>query len=60
VSHGLFEDNHSYLPLLSSDMGILEIKYNDFFPDALKPIIKSIEDASESYSKYSQARLTYT
>ena len=57
--YGIFEENPFYLPLLSPDMGILEVKYNDFFPDVLKPMVKSIEDVSESYSKYSNSRIMY-
>ena len=57
--YGIFEENPFYLPLLTPDIGILEVKYNDFFPDVLKPLVKSIEDVSESYSKYSNSRIMH-
>lgn len=57
--YGIFEPNISYVPLLHADKGILEIKYNDFFPSALKPLLGSLDSVAEAYSKYSTARLAY-
>lgn len=57
--YGIFEKELSYVPLLSPDKGILEIKYNDFFPYALKSLIGTIDSVAEAYSKYSMSRLKY-
>ena len=57
--YGIFEKNPAYVPLLDAGMGVLEIKYNDFLPSALKPLISSIDSAAEAYSKYSTSRLVY-
>lgn len=55
--YGIFEEEPFYIPLISPGMGVLEVKYNDFFPSPLKDLLKSIEGLEESYSKYSMARL---
>lgn len=57
--YGIFEENPIYIPLLTPDKGVLEVKYNDFFPSALKPLLDSLEDVAESYSKYSSSRLAF-
>lgn len=55
--YGIFEEEPFYIPLISPGMGVLEVKYNDFFPSSLKDLLKSIEGLAESCSKYSMARL---
>lgn len=55
--YGIFEKEPFYIPLIRPDMGVLEVKYNDFFPSALKPLLESLASVAESYSKYSMARL---
>ena len=55
--YGIFEKEPFYIPLIRPDMGVLEVKYNDFFPSALKPLLESLANVAESYSKYSMARL---
>lgn len=57
--YGIFAANPANVPLLHADKGILEIKYNDFFPSALKPLLVSLDNVAEAYSKYSTARLAY-
>lgn len=57
--YGIFEQAPAYVPLLHADKGILEIKYNDFFPSALKPLLGNLDSVAEAYSKYSTARLAY-
>ena len=56
--YGIFEKEPFYIPLINPDMGVLEVKYNDFFPSALKPLLESLDGVAESYSKYSMARLS--
>lgn len=55
--YGIFEKNLSYVPLLDPGKGVLEIKYNDFFPSALKSLVTGIDSVAEAYSKYSMSRL---
>lgn len=55
--YGIFEEEPLYIPLQSPDVGVLEVKYNDFFPSALKPLLESLENVAESYSKFSEARM---
>lgn len=56
--YGIFEKEPFYIPLMSPDKGVLEVKYNDFFPSALKPLLESVDSVAESYSKYSMSRLS--
>lgn len=56
--YGIFEKEPFYISLINPDMGVLEVKYNDFFPSALKPLLESLDGVAESYSKYSMARLS--
>ena len=55
--YGLYSNKLSYIPILDNDIGILEIKYNNFIPSTLKNIIQQIDRLSESSSKYSKARM---
>ncbi|MBQ4283911.1 MAG: polyphosphate polymerase domain-containing protein [Lachnospira sp.] len=57
--YGLFEKEPLYIPLLEQDKGVLEVKYNDFFPSVLKPLLAGLDSVEQSYSKYSSARLKY-
>lgn len=57
--YGIFEENPAYVPLLDAGMGVLEIKYNDFFPYALKQLLCGFDFSAEAYSKYSMSRLKY-
>ena len=42
---------------MAPDKGVLEIKYNDFLPAALKPLLVDVDAVAEACSKYSLARL---
>lgn len=57
--YGIYGEQPAYVPLLHADKGVLEIKYNDFFPSALKPLLTKLDSVTEAYSKYSTARLAY-
>lgn len=57
--YGLFQEKPFYIPLLQEDMGILEVKYNDFLPPQLKAAVSRIDSLAEASSKYSKARLAY-
>lgn len=57
--YGLFEKQPFYTPLLQPDVGILEVKYNDFLPPQLKAAVSRIDGLAEASSKYSKARLAY-
>lgn len=56
--YGIFEEEPFYIPLIRPDMGVLEVKYNDFFPSALKPLLESLDNVAGAFSKYSVARLS--
>ena len=57
--YGILDEAPMYYPLLSSDKGVFEIKYNDFFPAELKELLVSLKDTPEAFSKYSTSRLSY-
>lgn len=54
--YGLFSKDLSFIPLLEGDLGILEVKYNDFLPSIFKELLLEIDSLLESKSKYSMAR----
>lgn len=56
---GIYENNPAYVPLLGAGKGVLEIKYNDFFPSALKSLVASIDSVAQAYSKYAMSRLMF-
>lgn len=55
--YGLFEKIPQYVPLMKEDVGILEIKYNQFLPTPIRNIVDQIDRSAEASSKYSKARL---
>ena len=57
--YGLFEEEPMLIPMMSQDIGILEVKYNDFLPYPLKAVVNRLDSLAESSSKYSRSRLMY-
>jgi len=57
--YGICEEKPFYVPLMEPDRGILEVKYNDFLPYALKPILTELENVAQAYSKYTVSRLNF-
>lgn len=55
--YGLFKDHLASIPLLSEDLGILEIKYSGFLPSPFSKIVSEIDKIAEGVSKYSLSRL---
>lgn len=55
--YGLFNQDISSIPLLTEDLGVLEVKYNQFVPSPFKRVIEEIDNSSEAISKYSISRL---
>lgn len=52
-----FDENIGYLPLLSVDQTVLEVKYDDFMPTLIKEILSPLDELSQANSKYVQARM---
>lgn len=57
--YGLFEEKPFYFPIMSEDVGVLEVKYNGFLPSHLKNLIQQIDSLEEANSKYSNSRNIY-
>lgn len=57
--YGICAEKPFFMPQMDADQGILEVKYNDFFPYALKPVLYELENVAEAYSKYTVSRLNY-
>lgn len=55
--YGLFGEGQEYVPLMEQDMGVLEIKFDYFFPDYLRKVLNSLDSLAEANSKYTRARL---
>ena len=49
----------SIKPVLSSNLGILEVKFNNFLMPNLQTILQTLNSLPQSYSKYANARLAY-
>ncbi|MCZ2222401.1 MAG: polyphosphate polymerase domain-containing protein [Chitinophagales bacterium] len=54
--YGLFEERLNTFPIISPDLGVLEVKYNEFLPSSLKHILESIDTLPQANSKYLKAR----
>lgn len=54
--YGLFDERLNTFPIVSPDIGVLEVKYNDFLPSSLKHILESIDTLPQANSKYLKAR----
>jgi uncharacterized membrane protein len=52
-----FEENVGFLPIITSDIGVLEIKYDHFLPTLIKDTISPMDELTQANSKYVQARL---
>lgn len=57
--YGLFAQELSGVPLLSAEVGVLEVKYNDYLPHPIKNLLRSIDALPQANSKYSQARMLF-
>lgn len=56
---GILEKEIEAVSLLPPEKEILEIKYRDFFPYALKGIFENLDHMTEAYSKYTVSRLQF-
>ncbi len=56
VPFGIFSDDLQYVPLMTGDVGVLEIKYNGFLPSVFKQLVRQIDSLPQANSKYTQAR----
>ena len=57
--YGLFEESPFYFPIMSDDVGVLEVKYNGFLPGHLKNLVHQVDSLEEANSKYSNSRNIY-
>lgn len=57
--YGLFKKDGATVSLMNEDVGVLEVKYNDFLPAHIKAIVQQIDHLAEASSKYSKSRLFY-
>ena len=57
MPHGLFLKDPGYIPVIPGDQGVLEVKFNDFFPGPLREILSFADRQPSANSKYAQARL---
>lgn len=56
---GILEKEIEAVYLLPPEKEILEIKYQDFFPYALKEVFGNLDHMTEAYSKYTVSRLKF-
>lgn len=54
--YGLFDERLNTFPIVSPNIGVLEVKYNEFLPSSLKHILESIDTLPQANSKYLKAR----
>lgn len=52
-----FNENCGLIPIISTDMRVLEVKYDDFLPMMIKEVLSSIDELPQSNSKYVNARM---
>lgn len=51
-----FEESPLYIPVLPSNLGVLEIKYDHYFPSILKDALSSLDQLPVANSKYALGR----
>lgn len=54
--YGLFDRDLPLIPLMHPDVGVLEVKYNDFLPAPLKRVVAEADSLAQASSKYSSSR----
>jgi hypothetical protein len=59
VPWAFFDEDPGLFPMVPPDMGVFEIKYNDFLPSFFKGITERLDLLPVSNSKYMQSRLFY-
>lgn len=52
-----FAENVGFIPLITQDQGVLEIKYDHFLPKLIKDTVSSMDELTQANSKYVQARM---
>ena len=57
ITSGFFDQNIAWIPILQPEIGVLEVKYNDFLFGHLKKALESVDILSTSSSKYANSRL---
>ena len=53
----MFEKNSYALPIMSANMHLLEVKWDDFLPDIIREALKNDHLQNTSFSKYYLCRL---
>lgn len=57
TSLGVFSKDLSFVPLMSGDSIVMEVKYNDFLIEPIKKLVKKHGLLETANSKYSQSRI---
>ncbi len=52
-----FDENVGFLPLITKDQGVLEVKYDHFLPTLIRDSIAPMDELQIANSKYVQARM---
>lgn len=53
----MFNQNLPMVDVLESNLVILEVKYDEYFPDIIKYLLQSVDTHAEAYSKYQLSRM---
>ncbi|MEG1548709.1 MAG: polyphosphate polymerase domain-containing protein [Clostridia bacterium] len=59
IAEDFFKQSPLLAPLLPPDLGILEVKFNNFLPSPIKQALSAIDALSAANSKYAVSRLTF-
>lgn len=60
VVDSFFDENSGMIPIMQPDMGVLEVKYDNFLVGILKEVVESsVNSMSQANSKYGQSRFLF-
>ena len=57
--YGLFKKDLVLAPIQDFDVGVLEVKYDNYLPSPLKMLIDHIDSSTQANGKYAEARLRF-
>ncbi len=59
VTDSFFAEEPGLVPIMSPDLGVLEVKYDHFLVGILKEVVESVDSLTKANSKYGQARCIF-
>lgn len=59
VVDSFFDADPGLIPIMAPDLGVLEVKYDQFLVGILKELVESVDSSARANSKYAQSRFLF-